>query len=404
MKLIGPFTQVITLANAPNKGALTNNQLDIIQNGGIVIEDGFILEVGSFEALAKQYKEVEEITDPAVAMPGWIDCHTHMLWGGSRAGDFEKRNSGVSYQQILHEGGGIFDTVRKTRDKSDEELIDALNKRLARHLSHGITTVEIKSGYGLSDPDELRMLRIINEVGKQKSQTIIPTFLGAHVCPTDYNKEEYLTFLSYEVFPKLKSERLAHRVDIFIEEEAFSVDLAFPYLQKAKNQGFDLTVHANQFSERGAYLAAKLGARSADHLEHIEDDEIMALAKSETVAVALPGASIGLGAPFTPARKLLDAGAALAIATDWNPGSAPMGDLITQAAMMATYEKLSTAEVFAAVTYRAAHALHLSDRGRLASRMKADLTVFPTEDYREILYEMGALIPSSVYISGSKVK
>ena len=402
-KLIGPFAQLLAFDSLPEKGAIGTDQMDLATNAGILVENEKVIAVGAFDSLRQQAEEVEEIQGPAVAMPGWIDCHTHLLWGGSRAADFEKRNSGVSYQQILTEGGGIFDTVQKTREAQDDTLIDSLKKRLARHLRDGITTVEIKSGYGLSDPDEMRMLRLIRQVGDEVAQQVVSTFLGAHVCPLDYNKEEYLTFLSYEVFPKIKEQALSNRIDIFIEQEAFTPELAFAYLKKAKDQGFDLTAHANQFSDGGAFLAAKLGAKSADHLEHLDDDELNALAHSDTVAVALPGASIGLGAPFTPARKLLDAGASLAIATDWNPGSAPHGDLLTQAAILATHEKLSAVEVFAAVTFRAAKALGLSNVGRLASGYQADLVVYPTNDYREILYHMGSLRPSASFIKGNKV-
>ena len=402
-KLIGPFAQLLAFDSLPEKGAIGTDQMDLATNAGILVENEKVIAVGAFDSLRQQAEKVEEIQGPAVAMPGWIDCHTHLLWGGSRAADFEKRNSGVSYQQILTEGGGIFDTVQKTREAQDDTLIDSLKKRLARHLRDGITTVEIKSGYGLSDPDEMRMLRLIRQVGDEVAQQVVSTFLGAHVCPLDYNKEEYLTFLSYEVFPKIKEQALSNRIDIFIEQEAFTPELAFAYLKKAKDQGFDLTAHANQFSDGGAFLAAKLGAKSADHLEHLDDDELNALAHSDTVAVALPGASIGLGAPFTPARKLLDAGASLAIATDWNPGSAPHGDLLTQAAILATHEKLSAVEVFAAVTFRAAKALGLSNVGRLASGYQADLVVYPTNDYREILYHMGSLRPSASFIKGNKV-
>lgn len=402
-KLIGPFAQLLAFDSLPEKGAIGTDQMDLATNAGILVENEKVIAVGAFDSLRQQAEEVEEIQGPAVAMPGWIDCHTHLVWGGSRAADFEKRNSGVSYQQILTEGGGIFDTVQKTREAQDDTLIDSLKKRLARHLRDGITTVEIKSGYGLSDPDEMRMLRLIRQVGDEVAQQVVSTFLGAHVCPLDYNKEEYLTFLSYEVFPKIKEQALSNRIDIFIEQEAFTPELAFAYLKKAKDQGFDLTAHANQFSDGGAFLAAKLGAKSADHLEHLDDDELNALAHSDTVAVALPGASIGLGAPFTPARKLLDAGASLAIATDWNPGSAPHGDLLTQAAILATHEKLSAVEVFAAVTFRAAKALGLSNVGRLASGYQADLVVYPTNDYREILYHMGSLRPSASFIKGNKV-
>lgn len=403
MKLVGPFTELLPMDNLPEKGAIDNQQMEVIQHGGVLIDQGKVIETGVFEQLKSKASNIEEMEYPAVCMPGWVDCHTHMLWGGSRAGDFEKRNSGVSYQKILEEGGGIFDTVQRTKESSDRDLLEGLSGRLSRHLSDGITTVEIKSGYGLTDPDEIRMLRLIKEASLSAHQTLVSTFLGAHVCPLDYNKEEYLTFLSYEVFPKLKEENLTNRVDIFVEEEAFSTDLAFPYLQKAKAQGFDITLHANQFTEGGTYLAAKLGARSADHLEHIDEEEIAALAKSSTVAVALPGASIGLGMSFTPARKILDQGASLAIATDWNPGSAPQGDLLTQAALLATYEKLSAAEVFAAVTYRAAAALGLQNKGRLTNRFDADLAIYPVGDHRDILYHMGSVRPSGTYVRGENV-
>ena len=403
MKLIGPFVQLLPMTGMPKRGALSNDQMPVISAAGILVNDGKVVQVGNFEALKSEANEVYEIEYPAVAMPGWIDCHTHMLWGGSRAGDFEKRNSGVSYQHILEQGGGIFDTVQRTKEASDQQLLNALVARLTRHLTDGITTVEIKSGYGLSDVDEIRMLRLIKEAKNHAHQQLISTFLGAHVCPLDYNKEEYLTFLSTEVFPKLKEEALTDRVDIFVEEGAFPADLAFPYLQKAKAQGFELTVHANQFTEGGAYLAAKLGARSADHLEHLDGEEITALAKSSTVAVALPGASIGLGVPFTPARRLLDAGASLAIATDWNPGSAPQGDLICQTAMTAVNEKLTTAEAFAGVTTRAADALGLTNVGQLSSGANADLAVYPTADHREILYHMGGLRPAETIIRGETV-
>jgi imidazolonepropionase len=403
MKLIGPFTQLITMRGLSPKGALGNDEMEVIVDGGILLNNGVIVEVGSFEALRSKATEIEHIATSQVAMPGWIDCHTHMLWGGSRAGDFEKRNSGVSYQQILEQGGGIFDTVRKTTLASDKELKDAFEGRLKKQLRNGVTTVEVKSGYGLTGPSEMRMLSLINEVAQQSSQTIVPTFLGAHVCPIDYTKEEYLTFLSTEIFPKIIEQSLSKRVDIFIEQEAFRPDLAYEYLLKAKKSGFDLTVHANQFSSGGAFLAAKLGAKSADHLEHIEADEIRALADSDTVAVALPGASLGLGAPMTPARALLDAGAALAIATDWNPGSAPMGNLLAQTSIIAASQKLSTAEVFTAVTSRAAKALGLTGYGQLEVGYRADIVTFPTGDHRDILYHMGGMTAASVYLAGQKV-
>jgi len=201
----------------------------------------------------------------------------------------------------------------------------------------------------------------------------------------------------------LQAEKLCHRIDAFVEKSAFTPQEITPYLEKAKQLGFDLTIHADQFSCGGSQVAVALGARSADHLEASGEVEIQALAQSSTVAVALPGASIGLGMAFTPARKLLDQGAILAIASDWNPGSAPMGDLLAQASILATFEKLSTAEVLAGITFRAADALGLTDRGKLTTGQLADFILFPTADYREILYQQGKMKPVGVWKKGENV-
>jgi imidazolonepropionase len=202
-----------------------------------------------------------------------------------------------------------------------------------------------------------------------------------------------LNYVFHDLLPVIKNEKLSNRVDIFIEESAFDANNALTYLNRAKQMGFDITVHADQFTTGGSAVAVKSGAVSADHLEASRDAEIKILANSDTVAVVLPGASLGLGMAYAPARKLLDAGACLAIASDWNPGSAPMGDLLMQAAVMSAAEKLNTAEVFAGLTFRAAKALRLNDRGILAPGMRADLQAYPTNDYREILYQQGKLKP-----------
>lgn len=402
MKLIGPFSQIITLHDAPLKGALKNELLGIIENGGVLIDKGKVIGIGKFTELKDKAIEIDYQDTDCCVFPGFIDCHTHLIWGGSRAADFERRNSGFSYQQILEEGGGIYDTVKKTQSASDQELIRGLGLRLKRHLSDGITTVEVKTGYGLSTDQEVRMLRIINQVKSTVVNDIIPTFLGAHMCPSGMDKTEYLRKLADDVFPVISEEKLASRLDAFIEKEAFPIEVARPYLLKGKQCGFDITLHAGQFSPEGVHLAIELEASSADHLETISEKEIELLANGNTVAVALPGASIGLGMDFTPARKILNGGGSLAVSTDWNPGSAPQGDLLTQVALISTYEKLTSAEAYAAITFRAAKALGLHDRGRIRNGLIADLAVFPTGDYREVLYQMGQMKPTSVYKNGIK--
>ena len=225
------------------------------------------------------------------------------------------------------------------------------------------------------------------------------------VKPKDFNgtNEAYLAHLITNLFPVLKSDHLTNRIDAFIETSAFSASEILPYLQAAKKFGFDITIHADQFTTSGSEVAVQIGAISADHLEASGDKEIELVAQSNTIAVALPGASVGLGCPFAPARKILDKGGALAIASDWNPGSAPMGDLVCQASILATFEKLTTAEVFAGITFRAAAALNLFDRGRLIAGNKADFILYPSTDYRDILYYQGSLRPSQVWKSGKLV-
>lgn len=406
LKLIGPITQLLTLDHLQLQGALIDDQLEIVEKAGILIEGVKIRQVGNWENLVKQFPEAEifELEGDFVAMPGMVDCHTHICFGGSRARDFAMRNAGKTYLEIAQAGGGIWDTVTQTRKLSLSELAKITANHANRHLSEGVTTIEVKSGYGLSVEEELKMLRAIQAANRSTSADLISTCLAAHMKSRDFSgsNSEYLEMISAALFPILKKEKLTNRIDAFVEKSAFSPEEIAPYFQHAKAQGFEITVHADQFSVGGSKVAIEFGARSADHLEASEDEEIQLLAQSNTIAVALPGASIGLGCAFTPARKLLDQGAALAIASDWNPGSAPMGDLLAQASILATFEKLSTAEVLAGITFRAAAALGLNDRGKLAKGQLADFILFPTSDYREILYQQGKMKPVEVWKNGQR--
>lgn len=407
LKLIGPLRQLLTLSGLPLKGALRDHQLEIIENAGILILNDKIIEVGDFKTLLKTHRErrikIIKLEEPMVALPGWIDCHTHICFAGSRSKDFAMRNSGKTYLEIAKAGGGIWDTVQATRAASIAQLKKLTNSRIDRHLRSGITTIEIKSGYGLMPSQELKMLSAIQML--KTPADLIPTCLAAHMKPKDFDgsNEAYLSDIQNKLFPMLKTHHLSNRVDAFVEQGAFTPEEITPYLLAAKAQGFDITIHADQFTTGGSALAVKLGAKSADHLEVSGDQEIQAVAKSDVVAVALPGASLGIGCVFTPARRILDAGGALAIASDWNPGSAPMGNLIAQASILATFEKLSTAEVFAGLTFRSASALGLSDRGVLAPGMLADFNLYAIEDYQEILYHQGQLTPDQVWKRGVKI-
>lgn len=410
MKLIGPFKQLLTMSGLPDKGKLADEQLEIIENAGILVDNGIIKEVGHYsflEEIAQQNGyDFDFIQGKSVAIPGMIDVHTHICYAGTRAMDYAMRLAGKSYLEIAGMGGGIWSTVRHTRDASNEVLLHLLLKRLEILQSEGVTTVEVKSGYGLNVHDELRMLDIIGQADSLLPIDVVSTCLAAHMKPRDFEGSnlQYLELLTEKLLPQLKSKGLSRRVDIFVEKSAFTPDESLFYIRKAKAMGFEVTVHADQFTAGGSAIAVAEGACSADHLEASTDNEIEMLANSNTVAVCLPGASMGLGMAFAPARKLLDAGASVAIASDWNPGSAPMGDLLMQASVLGAYEHLSVAETIAAITSRAAKALNFSDRGVLKSGNLADIIAFPVEDYKEILYRQGKLKPDHVWKRGDKVK
>lgn len=402
--LIGPFTQLLPMSGLPLKGALTDIQLPIITNGGLLVADGKILKVGVFEALKSEDVDTQRITGQHVCLPGFVDAHTHICFGGSRARDYAMRNAGSSYLEIAKAGGGIWDTVTQTRKATLEDLVTGIIERSKVHLQNGTTTLEIKSGYGLSVEEELKMLRAIKQADQLTSTDLVSTCLAAHMQPKDWNsKGLYLSDITENLFPLLKSEQLTHRIDAFVEESAFSTEEIEPYFLKAKEMGFDITVHADQFTTGGSAVALKFGALSADHLEASTEKEIQQLAQSDTISIALPGASIGLGCSYAPARKILDAGGALAIASDHNPGSAPMGNLLTQASILGTFEKLSNTEVLAGITFRASAALNLKDRGSLTIGKIADFIAFPTDNYQDITYYQGQLRPENVWKNGKQL-
>lgn len=388
--LSGPFIQLLTMDKLPERGKLSDEQLEIIPDAGILHQEGRILAVGNFEQLHRENPDakIEFFEGDFVCLPGMIDVHTHICWAGSRANDYAMRLAGKTYLEIAEAGGGIWSTVMKTREASVEELTALTVERAEKLYRQGISTIEVKSGYGLSVDDEIKMLKAIQLANEKTNAELITTCLGAHMKPKDFpgNEREYLQYIIENLLPEVKKQKLANRVDIFVEKGAFSVSDAKYYLPEAKKMGFDVVIHGDQFSSGCASLAAEIQAISIDHLEYADESEIEILAKSNVIPVVLPGASIGLGEKFAPARKLLDAGCSLVIASDWNPGSAPMGNLLVQAAILGVYEKLSMAETWAALTCRAARVLKRNDIGVLKKGNKADFIVFETEDFREVLY------------------
>jgi imidazolonepropionase len=287
--LIGPFTQILPLSGLAMKGALRDDNLRIILQGGVLLEKGLILDVADFEDLRKENPsaQIEEIESDHVLLPGFVDCHTHICFAGSRAKDYAMRIQGKTYLEIAKAGGGIWDSVTQTREADEKLLEKLLLHRVNRHLSEGVTTIEIKSGYGLETQSELKQLRAIAAVSAQTKASLVSTCLAAHMVPKDFSgtQAKYLGYVFHDLLPVIKHENLTNRVDIFIEESAFNAENASVYLNRAKQMGFNITVHADQFSTGGSAVAVKLGAVSADHLEASKDAEIKMLANSDTVAV-----------------------------------------------------------------------------------------------------------------------
>lgn len=415
--LIGPFSQILTMDNLPKAGPLKDSLLDVVENGGILVEGQRIAGIFNerefkdyLAGITTRSSEVTyyEIKRKSVLLPGLIDSHTHICYAGSRADDYSRRLAGESYLEIAQKGGGILSTVRNTRATSEDSLAELLRKRATTHLKRGITTCEVKSGYGLSRDSELTMLRAIHQtvqVPDAPVPDLIATCLAAHVKPDEFDRhEEYLDYIRNEILPAIKSEGLCNRVDIFIENGAFNPEISWDFLTKAKEMGFSITVHADQFTPGGSKIAAEVGAVSADHLEATEEKDLNYLKMNGVIATVLPGASIGLGLDFAPARKILNAGLTMVIASDWNPGSAPMGDLLVQASILGAIEKLTVSETLSALTNRAAMALELQDRGILRSRNIADMIAFECNNYQEILYNQGALKPYLVWKGGELFK
>lgn len=391
MTLIGPFHQLLTMDKLPVKGPLQDSQLEIFHDVWIRKEGELIADIGPLQDIKQANDYLEELPSPCTAIPGLIDAHTHICFAKDRSSDYALRASGKSYQEIAMGGGGILSTVKATREATKEELVKSLVERIHTHQREGVSTIEIKTGYGLSLHAEIKMLHAIHEAQELVDCTLIPTFLAAHTLPLEYtSKQEYLDVIT-PLLSEIRSQ--CKRVDIFIDETAFSLEEARIYLQNAKDLGFDLTLHVDQFNSHDACLAAQLKAASADHLEKSTHEEWKLLKEASVSAVVLPGACMGLGLPYPDGRGMLDTGLSLCIASDWNPGSAPMGKLLLQAAVFGMFTKMTLSETFAAITVRAAHALRLTDRGILKKGMRADLAIYPCQNYQEILYHQGSMLP-----------
>jgi imidazolonepropionase len=395
--LVRDLDQVVTSsgAGAPLRGGELG-RVDIVEGAYVLCDGGRIADTGRMADLGSLEGDVEELDGRGLcALPGLVDCHTHACFAGDRAHEFELRSRGASYEELHAAGGGILSTVEATRAAGENGLREAVRRHREWMLHAGTTTFEAKSGYGLDRETELGSLRAIAAEGG------IPTWLGAHAVPPEFDDgDAYLDFALAEVLPE--AARIAEAADVFLERGAFTAVQARRYLEACRDAGLALRLHGDQFSEQGAIpLAIELGARSVDHLEATGDDGARALAESDVVGVMLPVAALVLGRPMPPARNLVDAGAAVALATDFNPGSAFCESLPLVMSLACTQLGLSPAEALAAVTVNAAHVLGRSDRiGRLAPGYDADLTLLAAPDWRHVAYHVGGEVVAGVIRSG----
>ena len=410
--LLHSASQLLTLAGGPQRGKALGT-LGIIENGAVVLRDEKILAVGTTEELQAAYPDEPTLdAGRCVLMPGFVDPHTHLIWAGDRADEFEMKMAGTPYLDILAAGGGILSTVKATRTASIETLIAQTRPRLLRMFAHGTTTAEAKTGYGLQTSTELRLLKALLALDDESPLDLAITFLGAHAIAPEYKDDPqgYTDEVTNTMLPMLKEWWETHAprlplpfVDVFCENKAFTLEQTRQVLTKARSLGFPLKVHADEFDNLGgAVLAAELGAVSADHLVKTSDADIAALGKSDTVAVALPCTPFGLAeCDYTPANKIIAAGGMLALATDCNPGTSWNESMQFAIALACRYMKLTPAQAIAASTINSAHAIRMSDRiGSIEVGKQADLLILSVSDYRQVGYRYGTNLVKQVIKRG----
>ena len=400
--------QVVTLAGParPRVGAELR-ELGIVSPGALLVRDGLIERVGTKAEIEKLIDADATVVDAGgrVVLPGFVDAHTHPVFAGTRVDEFEDRSKGATYQEIAARGGGIQSTVNRTRAASVEELVEAGRRYAEWFLRGGTTTVEAKSGYGLSLEDELKMLRAIKRLDHETPLRYVPTFLGAHSVPPEYRarRDEYISLIIDEMLQQVAQQKLAEFCDVFCEEKVFTTDESWKILSAARCHGLGLRMHADQLSlSGGAKLAAELGTVTADHLEHTDADGIRALTQAGVQPVLLPGSVYGLGSSRYPAaRDMIDAGLAVVLATDFNPGSSPTPSMPMILSLAATHMKMTPAEAITATTINAAYSLNRGAHlGSLEPGKIADFVIHDCEDYRELAYFFGIEHVWRVYVRG----
>ncbi|MBI1750902.1 MAG: imidazolonepropionase [Acidobacteria bacterium] len=395
--LITGCKQLVTLRGPVPRRGRALRELGMIEDGALLVRDGRILAVGTRKAIErrKDARRARKLDlGGRVVLPGFVDSHTHLVFAGNRAEEYERRISGATYERIARAGGGILSTVRKLRAADANALAARASDWLSIFSAHGTTTVEAKSGYGLDAASELKILRVMNALRRHVRLDIVPTFMGAHVVPPEFKKrpDAYVDLLVHRLIPQVAREGLAEFCDVFCDRGAFTVEQARRILTAGRACGLAPRIHAEQLARTGAArLAVELHAASADHLEKVNAADIRALAASDVTCTLLPGCCFHLGlAHYAPARKLIDAGAIVALATDFNPGTSPTLNMQMVLSLACTQMRMTPAESITAATINAAYSLRRADRiGSLEVGKFADLAVFDVSDYREIPYYFG---------------
>lgn len=400
MLLLKNIAQVVSLQgpSGPRTGDAMS-ELGIIENGTILIRGERIVWVGPTRDFPvrkpdARYETLDCVGLDMVALPGFVDGHTHPIFGGTRVEEYDLRSRGKTYQEIAAAGGGIAASVRQLRATSLDQLVERAERYFWHFLSHGTTTIEAKSGYGLNLDDEMKMLQALAGLRGRSRLEVVPTFLGAHDVPAEYrnNRHEYVRQIVEEMIPRVAGDDLAQFCDVFCDDGYFSVEESRTILQAAKQAGLGLRIHADELAHSGgARLAAELNARSADHLEWIDDEDIELLQKAGTVATLLPGTAFNLGIQqYPPARKLIAAGVPVALATDFNPGSCFSLNMQLILSLACSQMKMTPAEAITAATVNGAYSLGLSERlGSLEEGKQADIVLMDVADYRELPYFFG---------------
>ncbi len=387
--------QIVTIDSGGKNHKRGSEMKDIglLENHSLLIENGKIKKIIKNSYIAKSKFDNEIDLSGKTILPGLVECHTHTAFAGSRAEEFKLKLQGIGYEEIARRGGGITNTMGAVRKSSFDELIEIVKPRIDYFISQGITTLEIKSGYGLSFYDEIKLMQVIKELNKIFSIDIVSTFLGAHTFPPEYknDNDKYINMITTELIPYVCKNNLASFCDVFCESTAFSAEQTETIFKIAANCGLKLKLHTEQFNSIGGLeIALKMNATSVDHLEVLKEEQIELFGKSNTTAVLLPGVSFFLDYDYAPARKLIDAGAIVALATDFNPGSSHIANFQLIMSLAALKMDMTIEEIFTAVTLNAAHALDLSDKlGSIEVGKNADFSIFEANDYSELVYNIG---------------